>query len=93
MKTENEVVTEYRNIKEDYAFNPSIFSNENEKVARLKYIIDNRLSVVDKTIILLYAECSSYRKLGEKMRMSHMTCRKEVLRIRDIILQEYERIH
>ncbi len=93
MKTENEVVAEYRNIKQEYAFDPSIFNNDEERVARVKEIIDNRLSIVDKTIILLYADCMSFRKLGEKMKMSHMTCRKEVMRIRNIILNEYERIH
>jgi hypothetical protein len=46
---------------------------------------------VDKTLILLYTDCQSYRKLGHRLGLSHMTCRKEVIRIKNIILKEYER--
>ena len=62
---------------------------DNPRVARLKEIIDTKLSQVDKTIILLYADCQSYRKLGKNMRLSHMTIRREVIRIKKIILEEY----
>lgn len=89
MKPENKVVQEYKVIQKDYAFNPDIMSRDDERVSRVKEIIDTRLSVVDKTIILLYTDCQSYRKLGKKMNLSHMTVRKEVLRIKKIILQEY----
>lgn len=93
MSNENQVVREYKDIKEDYLFDPSIFSEEDERVRAVKYIINHRLPVVDKTIILLYAEYASYRKLGKKLGLSHMTCRKEVLRIRERILHEYENLH
>ena len=86
---ENEVVKEYRQIKEDYAFNPDIMCPDDPRVSRIKEIIDTKLSQVDKTIILLYADCLSYRKLGKKMRLSHMTVRREVIRIKKIILEEY----
>ena len=90
MMNENEVVKEYRTIKEEYAYDPDILSNDDERVARVKQIIDTRLSVVDKTIILLYADCQSYRKLGKKLGVSHMTIRRECMRIKKIILDEYE---
>lgn len=93
MLAENEVVKEFRQIKEEYKWNPDIMSTDDPRVARLKEIIDTRLSQVDKTIILLYADCQSYRKLGEKMHLSHMTCRREVIRIRNIILEEYGNLH
>lgn len=89
---ENEVVKEYRQIKEDYKFNPDIMSPDDQRVARLKKIIDTKLSQVDKTIILLYADCLSYRKLGKKMRLSHMTVRRECMRIKKIILEEYDKM-
>ena len=92
MATQNEVVKEFRLIKQEYAYDPSIFNPDDPKVARLKEIIDTKLSQVDKTIILLYVDCQSYRKLGHKMGLSHMTARREVLRIRDIILKEYNGI-
>jgi hypothetical protein len=46
---------------------------------------------VDKTLILLYTDCQSYRKLGHRLGLSHMTCRKEIMRIKSIILKEYNK--
>ena len=89
---ENEVVKEYRTIKEEYAYDPDILSKDDERVAKIKKIIDTKLSLVDKTIILLYVDCQSYRKLGEKMHLSHMTVRREIIRIKNIILKEYENL-
>ena len=93
MTTENEVVKEYRAIKQDYAYDADIMSKDDERVAKIKKIIDTKLSLVDKTIILLYVDCQSYRKLGEKMHLSHMSIRREVIRIKNIILKEYENLH
>jgi hypothetical protein len=88
---ENEVVKEYRQIKSDYRYDPDIMCPDDSKVAKVKEIIDTKLSQVDKTIILLYADCQSYRKLGKKMRLSHMTVRRECMRIKKIILEEYNK--
>lgn len=90
MRNLNEVVKEFRQIKQEYAYNRDIFSLDDPKVARLKEIIETKLSQVDKTIILLYADCQSFRELGRKMNLSHMTCYKEISRIRRLILDEYE---
>lgn len=91
MKTKD-IIRDYKDIKEDYKFNPDIMSTEEEKVTRLKEIINTRLSLVDKTLILLYVDCQSYRKLGKRLGLSHMTCRKEIIRIKQIILREYEKM-
>lgn len=91
MNTENDVVKEFRMIKAEYAFNPDIMSTDDPRVARLKEIIDTKLSQVDKTIILLYVDCQSLRELGKKMHLSHMTIRREVIRIKKIILEEYNK--
>jgi DNA-directed RNA polymerase specialized sigma24 family protein len=93
MNPVNEVVKEFRMIKQEYAYNPDIFTTDDPRVARLKEIINTRLSQVDRTILLLYVDCQSYRKLGQKMGMSHMTMRREILRIKKIILEEYEHLH
>ena len=92
MKTK-EIIRDFRDIKQDYVFNPSIMNMEDERVSRIKEIINKKLSLVDKTLILLYVDCQSYRKLGKRLGLSHMTCRKEVIRIKNIILQEYEQLH
>lgn len=84
------IVKEYRDIKEDYAFFPD--AKEPDKVNKLKEIVNTRLSQADKTIIILYCEYQSYRKLGLKLGVSHMTMRREIQRIRKIILDEYKRM-
>ena len=93
MKTEREVVSEFRKIRQDYTYNPDIMNEEDERSIRLKKIIDQKLSLADKTIILLYVDCQSYRKLGKRLGVSHMTIRREVQRIKNIILKEYESNH
>ena len=93
MKTEREVVSEFRKIKQDYTYNPDIMNEEDERLTRIKKIIDTKLSLADKTIILLYVDCQSYRKLGARLGVSHMTLRREVQRIKNIILKEYESNH
>ena len=93
MKTEREVVSEFRKIRQDYTYNPDIMNEEDERLIRLKKIIDQKLSLADKTIILLYVDCQSYRKLGKRLGVSHMTIRREVQRIKNIIMKEYESNH
>ena len=88
MKTD-EVIAEFRKIKQEYTYNPDIMNEEDERLTRIKKIIDTKLSLADKTIILLYVDCQSYRKLGARLGVSHMTIRREVQRIKDIILEEY----
>ena len=93
MKTEREVVSEFRKIRQEYTYNPDIMNEEDERLTRVKKIIDTKLSLADKTIILLYVDCQSYRKLGARLGVSHMTLRREVQRIKNIILKEYESNH
>lgn len=93
MKTEREVISEFRKIRQDYTYNPDIMNEEDERLTRVKKIIDTKLSLADKTIILLYVDCQSYRKLGARLGVSHMTIRREVQRIKNIILKEYENNH
>lgn len=92
MKTD-EVIAEFRKIKQEYSYNPDIMNEEDERLTRIKKIIDTKLSLADKTIILLYVDCQSYRKLGARLGVSHMTLRREVRRIKNIILKEYENNH
>lgn len=88
MRTD-EIIAEFRKIKQDYSYDPDIMCNDEARISRLKEIIDTKLSLADKTIILLYVDCQSYRKLGARLGVSHMTIRREVKRIKDIILEEY----
>lgn len=90
---EQELVRDYKEIREDYAYNADIFNPEDERVAAVKWIIANRLTQVERTIILLYTDCQSYRKLGKRLRVSHSTCRTIVQGIRKKILEEYANLH
>ena len=88
---ENEVVKEFRAIKEMYAYNPDIMCLDDDRVRKLKYIIDKRLDAVDRTIILLY--CQSLREVAKKVGVSHATIRTWVNKIRAKIIKEYEQMH
>ena len=89
---DKEIARDYKSIREDYRWDGSIFSQEPEKIARVKWIIDNRLTEVERILILLYVDCQSYRKLGKRLGLSHQTCAKEVRRIRGKILDEYAKL-
>lgn len=89
---DKEVARDYKTIREDYRFDADIFSQEPERIARLKWILDNRLTEVERIIILLYVDCQSYRKLAKRLTISHQTCAREVRRIKKKILQEYNKL-
>lgn len=89
---DKEIARDYKSIREDYRWDGSIFSQEPDRTARIKWIIDNRLTEVERILILLYVDCQSYRKLGQRLGLSHQTCAKEVRRIREKILDEYSKL-
>ena len=73
-----EVVRDYKTIREDYRFDGSLFATEPDKVARVKWV--------------LYCDCLSTRKLGKRLGISHSLVAKEIRRIRETILEEYDKI-
>lgn len=79
------IVRSYKQIAQDYAYQGGVFCEDTPKVRRAKWVVEHCLTPADRTIIILYAELGSYRKLGARLGMSHTTVRKEVLRIRNII--------
>lgn len=84
-----EIVRLYKKIKDDYAFTPDILDQDDIRVARVKKIMRDELSEVERTILILYMELQSFRKLGEVMGCSHQTMRNEVQRIKDKIFKSY----
>ena len=92
-KTDREIVEEFRLIKKEYEWNPDVMCPDDDRVASVKKIIDTKLTLADKTIILLYADCQSYRKLAQRLGVSHQTIRKECIRIKNQILDEYDKLH
>lgn len=80
---------DYKRIAPDYAWDGSIFTEDDARTSAIKYIINNKLDQVERTIILLYVDCLSYRKLGKRLGFSHMTIRKECQRIKEKIMGFY----
>lgn len=78
---------EYLPYKEDFAFNDDIFDEDSEKIRKIKWIIDHKLSIGEKEIFLLYAHNNSnYHKTAKLLNCSVTTARNKVLQIRKKIL-------
>lgn len=73
---DNNIVRDYKEIRKDYSIADPLFSGEPDKVRRVKEIVLNRLDQVDRTLILLYADCGSFRALGRRLGLSHMSVKK-----------------
>jgi DNA-directed RNA polymerase specialized sigma24 family protein len=85
-------VRAFRDICEDYTFDPDIMNDEPERVRLVKYIINRRLNQVDRTLIILYADCHSLRKLGARMGLSRTTVQQQINRIKKEILRIYDEL-
>lgn len=74
--TAEAIAKEYRRIKGEYLYRKDIFNGDDELVQAIKYLLTMRMGVVDKTFLILYAECGSYRKMSEILHISHSSCAK-----------------
>lgn len=74
-------------IIKDYQPDTDIFSDEDERVSKLKDIIFNRLTEIDRRVILLYAELQSQRKVAKILGVSASTVNILIRRIRKEILE------
>lgn len=66
------------------------------KASAATSVLFNKLSQADRTIFLLYVQERSLRKVGAILGVSHLTIRREIFRIREIIKKEfykYEQCH
>lgn len=86
---EEDVVKDYLEIREDYAPDRSIFSEEPDKLRRVKEIIA-RLPPADRVLFIMYTDCGSLRKLAARFGISYVTLQKEIARIRKTILHQYD---
>lgn len=89
---EKEIVRDFKDIAKEYRFNGDVFCNDKDRVAKVKWIVEHRLTEADRIIIILYADCQSLRKLGRRLGISHSTLALEVNRIKAQILTEYEKL-
>ena len=90
MDDPRDIVRDFREIAPDYAPNPdTLFNNEDDRVRRVKHIVQNRLEPWERNVILLYADCGSLRKLGKRLDLSHSSVRRVVDEIKQKILTAY----
>lgn len=82
------IVREFRDIRRDYDFDPSIFNDEDEKIRRVKQVIMTEIDPVDRVLFLMYTDCVSLRKLGAHFGVSHTTLAKEIRRIKQEIIDK-----
>lgn len=80
----------YKATKAEYAYDGSIFAEDSPRVARTKWIIENRLDDAEKIIIRLYCELQSMAKVAKLLGIGRSTAAKEIKRLREKILKEYE---
>ena len=85
----NDVLRDYKEIRKDFEIDDSIFNAEPAKVRRIKEIVLNRLDQVERTLILLYADCGSLRDLGKRLGMSYGSVKRVLDPIKEKILTEY----
>lgn len=85
----NDVIRDYKEIRKDFEIDDSIFNAEPDKVRRIKEIVLNRLDQVERTLILLYADCGSLRDLGKRLGMSYGSVKRVLDPIKKKILTEY----
>ena len=81
--------TKLKLLEADYKPDPTIWRQDTPRVHLLKKIVFEKLDQADRTLILIYAELRSTRKMAEKFQVSQMTIQRQITRIRKIIKDEY----
>lgn len=75
------ILTNLKNVMEDYKPDYSIWREDDEDMMLLKRALDS-LEDSDRIIFVLYAEWGSLRKVGKKLGVSHSIIYKNISRIK-----------
>lgn len=67
---------------------PEVWDEETTGKAAL--IALNELDMADRTLMMLYADLQSYRKLGKLLNISHVAIKMEIDRIREQMIDRME---
>lgn len=78
-------VAEWRRIRAEYTLKQDMMSQDDTTMALLSAV--SGLPLPEKTLMLMYADIRSYRKMGRMLGLSHMTVRREIMRIRRMIME------
>lgn len=85
----NAIKKKLRVLVDDYKITPvDIFSDDctYDKAKQALW----ELSTADRTLMMLYADCGSYRVVGDLLGCSHASVRTEILRIKEIMKDRME---
>lgn len=89
-ETIQKTVSNFDRILEDYApAGDDPFTEDSPAVDRLKRIIAG-LSVVDRRIIILYAELHNTRNVAKALHLSHRTTARRIARIKADIVAKFQ---
>lgn len=84
-----------KELREEYRYRDiNIFEDDENTITAsiAKKIINDELPTVDSTLIYLYADSGSLRKLGELLNCSHATVSTEIKRIKRYIIERIKEI-
>ena len=87
------IIQDYRAARKDYAPLPAgdIFFDGDERAEECKRIVAEHLDPAEQNFIYLYAEMKSFSAIGRLLGISHPSVSKEVRRIKEKVVAEYER--
>lgn len=76
-------------LKDEYQIvMPNIWDEDTTGKAAL--IALNELDMADRTLMMLYTDLQSYRKLGKMLNISHQAIKIEIERIKEIMIDRME---
>ena len=78
----------FQRARSEYSFSFDVFTQDDDRMQRLKRVIVSKLGQADVNILLLYAEVGSVRKTAEMLGVSKNTFVKNLRRIRKTINDE-----
>lgn len=79
-------------VRGEYALGWSEDCEDSEKTDRVKWVLENRLRKQDRDLLLLYADRESFREIARELDCSHDTVRRNVIRIRQQVIQELKKL-
>ena len=87
-ETTEDARTIFQRAKAEYSFSFDVFTQDDDRMQRLKRVIVSKLEQADVNILLLYAEVGSVRKTAEMLGVSKNTFVKNLRRIQKTIKDE-----
>jgi len=84
-ETTEDARTIFQRARTEYNFSFDVFTQDDDRMIRLKRIIATKLDQADVNTLILYAEVRSTRKTAEMLGVSRNTFKQNLNRIRKII--------